>query len=378
MHIDRPIRAIVFGLALAAAIGWALTVGTGQETSDYPNAELLASGQWLAEHLDDEGLVIVDVRTDEHFDGEVVEGAVRMPWNQFQTIDPLARVGGAFVGVVRAQELLGEHGIARDDTVVLYDDVERDGGATASYIFWVLDLLGHEEIKVLDGGIEAARRADVPTSEEPVKPEPVTYQAPPEEMAPNDVIRGPQIRERLGDRYYQVLDVRSEDEYTGEAPNADWQGKALKLGHIPGAYNINYKQNWTNAEEKLLKPYDQLRRMYAGLDPSKAVVTYCHSGRRSSYTYFVLRLMGFSDPRLYDYSWNEWGSKSLYYPVERKANPLQGSAVEAVSMSRIRDRGARPSASGTSGGVSSPASSGGGATSGGGGGGKSGYISCGG
>jgi thiosulfate/3-mercaptopyruvate sulfurtransferase len=255
----------------------------------------------------------------------------------------------------------------------VYDDVDRDGGATASYIFWVLDYLGHESVRVLDGGVEAWQRAGFDTTDKPTELEPVTYQVAPEEIQRSSQIVGAQLYERLGDRYYQVLDVRSRDEYLGEAPNAGWEGKALKLGHVPGAFNVNYENNWAGAEQKPLKSYAQLQQLYAGLDPSKAVVTYCHSGRRSSHTYFVLRLMGFSDVRLYDESWNEWGNKWLYYPIETKENILRGTPVQAVSMSRTGGRSA-PQTGGMqpSGDSAQPSGDGGN------GGGQSSYISCGG
>lgn len=361
-----PIRWLGIPVLLILATAWALA-SAAEAPEDYPNAEILATADWLEAHAGDSDVVIVDVRNDDHFDGEVIPGAIRMPWGQFRTTDPMLGAAGVFVGATRAQELLGEHGIQRSDTVVVYDSVERDGGATASYVFWVLELLGHENVKLLDGGIDAWKRAGMETSGELKELEAVTYQAPPEELRPALEITGDRIQERLGDRYYQVLDVRSGDEYLGEAPNADWQGRALKLGHIPGAYNVNYEDNWVDTETKLTKPYSELQQLYAGLDPDRAVVTYCHSGRRSSYSYFILRLMGFSDVRLYDRSWNEWGKKSLFYPVETRAHVLAGAAPGTSSMMasfRQKDRRSR-----------APEGSAGGSAAGGG---KSGYISCGG
>lgn len=361
MLAQIPVRVFAIPIVLVLAAAWALaSAADGQP--DYPKADLLATPDWLEAHGSDQGLVIVDVRNDEHFHGEVIPGAIRMPWGQFRTTDPVVGVSGVFVGVNRSQELLGEHGVQRTDTVVLYDSVERDGGATASYVFWVLDLLGHRNVKVLDGGIDAWKRAGLETSAEPADLEPVLYQAPPEELKRAARLRGPALQERLGDRYYQVLDARSRDEYLGEAPNADWQGRALKLGHVPRAYNVDHQANWVDEEHKLVKPYAELQRMYAGLDARRAVVAYCHTGRRSSYAYFILRLMGFSDVRLYDYSWNEWGKQSLFYPVETRENALVGPAPEAVSMTVRRGQAPRPRPAG------GPEE-----TSG-----KSGYISCGG
>ena len=355
------VRLSGIAVTLVLATAWALG-SAASAPSDYPNSDLLVSADWLGSHANDPGLVIVDVRNDEHYHGECIEGAIRMPWGQFRETDPLVGAAGVFVGVGRAQELLGEHGIQRSDTVVLYDSIERDGGATASYVFWVLEHLGHTSVKLLDGGVDAWKQAGLDTATEPAKLGPVLYQAAPEELRPEVRIRGAQLQERLGDRYWQILDVRSRDEYLGEAPNADWQGRALKLGHIPGAYNVNYQDSWVDKATKLIKPYAQVQQRYAGLDPAKAVVTYCHSGRRSSHTYFVLRLMGFSDVRLYDYSWNEWGKKSLYFPVQTKENILTGPPPGALSLATERTEERRQRPTGDSGAAAR----------------KSGYISCGG
>jgi thiosulfate/3-mercaptopyruvate sulfurtransferase len=330
MIVQRPIRSAVLGAVLVLALAWSLALGA-DETPGYPNADLLASVDWLAENADASDLVIVDVRTDEHFDGAVIPGAVRMPWSLFREIDPMLGAAGMFVGVPRAERLLGEHGIAREDTVVIYDSVERDGGATASYVFWILDMLGHERVRILEGGIDAWKRAGRETTSEPATPEPVLYQAPPEELESSAHIDGSAIYKHLGEPYFQILDVRSRDEYLGEAPNPDWRGRALKLGHIPSAHCVPYESNWRDTE----KPYTELQSLYPGLNPNRAVVVYCHSGRRSSFTYFALRLMGFDDVRLYDASWNEWGKKSLFYPVETAENvlsgPLPGAGGSAAS-----------------------------------------------
>lgn len=361
MSSSSPLRPSGIALVLIIAVGWSIVSAAEDERFEYPNGHLLTTAEWLEAHAKDTDLVIVDVRNDEHFGGEVIPDAIRMPWGQFRTTDPIAGVAGIFVGVNRAQELLGEHGLQRTDRIVLYDSVERDGGATASYVFWLLELLGHERVSILDGGIDAWKRAGLETSNEPAKLKPVLYQAPPENLRGNVRIRGNELQQRLGDRYYQILDVRSGDEYLGEAPNADWQGRALKLGHVPGAYNVNYIDNRVDEETKLVKPYSELQRMYAGLNPERAVVTYCHSARRSSYSYFILRLMGFSDVRLYDYSWNEWGKKSQFFPVETKQNILTGPLPGDASMvnTSTRERQSPPKRDGGQGG------------------GKSGYISCG-
>jgi thiosulfate/3-mercaptopyruvate sulfurtransferase len=84
------------------------------------------------------------------------------------------------------------------------------------------------------------------------------------------------------------------------------------LGHVPTATNSDYTFNWTTPDIKALKPYAVLQEQYRGLDPGRGVIVYCHSARRGSFGYFVLRFMGFEDVMLYESSWMEWGNKHYF------------------------------------------------------------------
>jgi thiosulfate/3-mercaptopyruvate sulfurtransferase len=289
------------------------------------------------DHKDDENILIVDVREEKYFDGKLIPGAIRLPWGAFRFNAPVLGIGGLFVGTQRAQEILGVHGISPTDTIILYDSVERDGGATASYVFWVLDVLGHKEMKILNGGIDGWIDAGGAVSSQPAKGDAILYQATSDQIRLQREVDGEFISPRLGDPYYQILDVRSRAEYLGETPDVGLDGKILKLGHIPTAVNVDYRLNWADSNTKALKGYGELQDLYRGLDPSKAVILYCHSARRSSFTYFVLRLMGFEDVRLYDRSWFEWGNERFYYPVETRENQLK-----ALAFPRTDSRAARP------------------------------------
>jgi thiosulfate/3-mercaptopyruvate sulfurtransferase len=348
---------VVWSLASAQQKG-----GTGQ----YPNSDLLATPQWLKQHVGREDLLIVDVRTDEHFDGRVIPGAIRLPWSVFRYNNTAANEGSLFVGAARAQELLGNHGIGRTHTLVLYDSVARDGGATASYLFWVLDILGHANKRILDGGIDSWEAAGYDLDSAPRDPEPILYQAPMQDIRGQDLIDGDDVYRQLGDRYYQIIDVRSAAEYKGEKGTRDLQGNGLKLGHIPTAVNIDYAQNWRDTESKMLKSYRDLQALYRGLDPQKGVIVYCNSGRRSSFSYYVLRLMGIDNVYTYEPSWKQWGQPANFFPVETTVNRLAGSDLPGVSFNRKtvssttgRPSGAQPDTAGSS----AP---------------KSGYVSCGG
>ena len=214
MKNGKLMRYVAIASVLLIGVYWSAASAVGSKTGkEYPNAGFLATGEWLKSHKKDAALVIVDVRMDKDIEGKLIPDAVRMPWQQFQYDEAAGNLGALFVGIERAQQLLGEHGIARNDTVVLYDSVRRDGGATSSYIFWVLDLLGHKNIKVLERGIDGWIDAGGETTADPRETEAVLYQAPSKEINLLKWVKADYIMPRLGDPYYQILDVRSREEY---------------------------------------------------------------------------------------------------------------------------------------------------------------------
>jgi thiosulfate/3-mercaptopyruvate sulfurtransferase len=324
------LRHVIFGVVLLAGVLWSLSSAALKE-SRYPNDAFVADAHWLKTHLQDENLVVVDVRNDKYFDGGLIPGAIRMPWSKFRFNDTGSDLASAFVGVKNAQDILGQHGITRKDTVVLYDSVERDGGATASYVFWVLDVLGHQNKMILEQGIDGWKKAGYELVTEPANSKPLLYQAPHDEIGKQKLIDGDFIYVRLGDPYYQIVDVRSHAEYVGQKGTKGLDGKPLKVGHIPTAVNINYETAWADPDTKRLKSYPELQNLYKGLDSSRGVIVYCNSGRRSAFSYFVLRLMGFENIFTYEASWKEWGNPDNFFPVETRERVLTADSLPVPS-----------------------------------------------
>lgn len=369
--MQKPSFIRLSGIALVLLLGvWWTLASAATEGKRFPNGQYLLRAAELMQRQQQEPLVIVDVRTDEHFDGKLIPGAIRMPWSLFRRDDPATNMGGLFVGPAEAQRILGRHGLFRNDMIVLYDSIARDGGATASYLFWVLDLLGHKKMAILDQGIDGWLAAGGKVVNQPAQREALLYQAPTKEIDLRRLVNEEFIYPRLGDPYYQILDVRSEGEYLGHDLNTGLDDTPLKAGHIPGAFNINYESNWVDPKSKALKSYAQLAEMYRGLNPTAGVITYCHSARRGSFSYFVLRLLGYEDVMLYDNSWFGWGRQDLYYPVEITANILSGQTppqVKQTTPSARSSNGGQTPSTPQSEAQKSPSGSQ-----------KKGYISCGG
>lgn len=270
--------------------------------SQYAHPEVLVSTEWLQNHLNQDGLVIVESDEDVLlYQTGHIPGAVKIDWHT-DLNDPITRDyldGEAFA------KLLSSKGIARDTTVVIYGDNKN---WWATYALWVFKLFGHPDVRILDGGREKwiAENREITTELTSVTP--TTY---PVIERDDKTIRAyrDDVLEHLGK---PLVDVRSPQEYSGERthmPSYPEEG-ALRGGHIPGAASVP----WSKAAGDLgvFRNREELDNIYlseANLDPSTDTIAYCRIGERSSHTWFVLTyLLGFTKVRNYDGSWTEWGS----------------------------------------------------------------------
>lgn len=327
MEHHHPVRFTILAALLAILAFWTLSSSAAERRQAYPNARLLVTGHWLKTHAKDPNLLVVDVRDDKDVSGRVIPDSLHLSWRKFRAHDNARAIADVFVGTDEAQRVLGAHGVSREATVVLYDSVKEDGGAVASYVFWILEVLGHKDVRILECGVDGWADAGGAVAATHRKAAPVLYQAVSGELELRRWVTGPFLQSRLGDPHYTILDVRSRAEYLGEETTKDLGGRELKRGHVPTALNVFYKLNWTSTDTKALKSYAELLELYRGLDPMKTVVTYCTSGRRGSFGYFTLRLMGFEDVALYASSWNEWGNPSQFFPVETHENKPPGGGL---------------------------------------------------
>ncbi|TDB75663.1 sulfurtransferase [Micromonospora sp. KC723] len=270
----------------------------------YADPRRLVTTEWLAEHLGDDGLVVVESDEDVLlYDTGHIPGAVKVDWHT-ELNDQVTR---DYLDAVSFAELCAAKGIGRDDTVVFYGD---NFNWWAAYALWVFSLFGHPDVRLLDGGRQkwAAEGREL-TREKVIRPR-AEYPVPERNDAPIRAYREQVMAHVAAGR--PLVDVRSPGEYTGEMlhmPDYPQEG-ALRGGHIPGAVN----KPWKSAanDDGTFRSADELRAIYAdqlGLSRSDDVVAYCRIGERSSHTWFVLRhLLGYPQVRNYDGSWTEWGN----------------------------------------------------------------------
>jgi len=282
--------------------------------SSYAHPERLVTTQWLADHLGDEGLVVVESDEDVLlYDSGHIPGSVKVDWHT-DLNDPVTR---DYVDGERFAKVLGERGIGRDTTVVFYGDKSN---WWAAYALWVFTLFGHEDVRLLDGGrAKWVAEGREMTREVPTRT-PVEYPVVERDDAPIRAFKD-DVLHHLGSG--KLIDVRSPGEFSGELlhmPDYPQEG-AMRGGHIPGARSVPWAR--AAADDGTFRPREELEAIYQqekGLAPSDDVIAYCRIGERSSHTWFVLtHLLGFGRVRNYDGSWTEWGN-AVRVPIETGAD----------------------------------------------------------
>jgi Rhodanese-related sulfurtransferase len=290
---------------------------TDPKFADYAHPERLVSTRWLAEHLGEPGLVVVESDEDVLlYETGHIPGAVKVDWHT-ELNDPVVRDyldGEGFAALMSAK------GVSREDTIVVYGDKNN---WWAAYAAWVFSLFGHEDVRLLDGGrnkwVAEGRELTTEVPERPATRSPVVERDDRTLRAFRDDVLD---HLRAGKA---LVDIRSAGEYSGELqhmPDYPQEG-ALRTGHIPTARNVPWAT--AVAEDGTYKPRTELEAIYGagglGLGPDSEVVTYCRIGERSSHTWFALHfLLGIEKVRNYDGSWTEWGN-AVRVPIVRGSEP---------------------------------------------------------
>lgn len=279
-------------------------------TQPNSNSDFVSTA-WLADHLTDDNLRIVDIRghvlpasePPPHYFSHRTEyetahilGAVFVDWTT-DIVEPDSPTYDV-ANPDRFAALMSQLGISNDTTVIVYDDAN---GMFAARFWWVMSHYGHSAIYVLDGGWQKWTAENHPTTDElPTVPK-TSYQP-----TTTDAFRAnmQSIQASLGQATMQLVDVRSPAEFTGQASRAE------RMGHIPNA--INMPRKTFLAPDGTLKSPDELRTLLdtAGIKlDAPETVLYCNSGVSASYGLLALRAAGVTNAKVYDSSWKEWGNR---------------------------------------------------------------------
>lgn len=279
----------------------------------YVNSDVLVSTDWVADHLEDPSVRIIESNEDPLlYPSNHIPGAVEVDW----TRDLNQQVRRDYLEKKGFEELMSRIGATKDTTVVFYGDKNN---WWACYAFWIFNLFSHTNCKVMDGGRLKWEKEGRPMTRDVPSYDASSYSAPNRDDSKIRAFRDDVMKHLEGN--HPMVDVRSPEEYSGtrlHMPDYPNEG-ALRGGHIPGAHNVPWARA-INPDDGTFKTADELKAIYneeKGLKNDDDVIAYCRIGERSSHTWFVLTyLLGFSKVRNYDGSWTEWGNL-VNVPIEK-------------------------------------------------------------
>lgn len=252
--------------------------------------------------------LLIDLRPAEDFCRGLIPGAVHLDLWGVSLIDTSDAPLRAFTWMIG--HLFSLRGVSPERPVVVY---EKDSGVRAARAFWFLEYLGHPDVRVLDGGVEAWSGAGLRLTTDARAPVPGTWHGAADAQL---VATWRDVRASLERPEVCILDTRSDGEYFGRTV------RAKRGGAIPGAVHLE----WTNnlAPDGRFRSVEELRALYEpiGVRPDREVITYCQGGYRAAHAYLALRILDFPRVRNYTGSWKEWGDREDL-PIEQ---PRDGAA----------------------------------------------------
>jgi len=269
---------------------------TGPRDRPKMNSEMVVSTKWVSENLQNPNVAILHVGRD-----RATYDAGHIPGARFLALGDI--VVNSMDGdnelpqVAQLERTFGSLGIGNKTRVVLYGD---QLGLFAARAYFTLDYLGAgNRAALLDGGLEKWKRENRPLSKDAVQVVPTSFTAKPNPKVLADFAKVREVSQSLARPAY------AETTLIDSRPDADFTS-----GHIPGAVSIFWHKNLESAEDPSLKPPVELRKIYeeAGITRDKPVITYCRSGVQASYSYFILKWLGY-DVAMYDGSYQQWSKK---------------------------------------------------------------------
>jgi thiosulfate/3-mercaptopyruvate sulfurtransferase len=283
----------------------------------YAEPEYLIDADWLADNIEDENLVVLEVRYHPHRYYTVghIPGAIQI--QRFKDLgDNHATPPMRFPSHEVFQERLRSWGVNDGSTIVLYDDSRT---ALTSRLYFMLELYGFDmaQVKVLNGGtLDWSVFNDM--EKEPAEPKLGSVTLKP--ANPALLVEWTDVYDDIVSRRdpnVVLLDARPHDMYTGEVVRHSIQG-----GHIPGAVNV-VSLNGTDAQSQKWLSDSGLAELYKDVPKDRTVYVYCHDGFRMSLAYMQLKHLGVEDVRLYNGGWSHWGNE-LTLPVLEGDAPYSG------------------------------------------------------
>jgi thiosulfate/3-mercaptopyruvate sulfurtransferase len=272
-------------------------------TNQFPDPRYLITAPELAARLRD--VTLIDLRPAEDFAVGHIPGSTHVDIYGVSLNDSSEAPLNSFLAIFRV--LFGSRGVRIDRPVVIYD---HESGERAARAVWLLAVLGHPDVRILDGGTHAwtatgnklVRLTEAPLPVDPTKAPPTP---PPFRGTMNLDLLATRfdVERAINNPEYVIVDVRRESEYRGT------EKRARRVGTIPGAVHVFWRDH-LDAQGAFRRP-DEIRALYAskGVTPDKTVIPLCHGGYRSASTFIALKSLGYPKVRNYVSAWGEWGNR---------------------------------------------------------------------
>ena len=291
-------RAIQIALATVVFCAPFVTVAEAQKPIT-PNDSMVVSTAWLAAHLTDRKVVLIEVTMDAKptADGHI-PGARQLPYQEFTTKrDGLSSEIPDVDSLIAKLETLG---VADDSRVVVY----ALHAPMATRLLMTLDYLGHQKFSYLDGGFAKWKAEDRAIAQEATI---ITRRSFTPRLHPEIIVSADWITARIGKPGLSLIDTRTDGEYNGTGNRSGMPS----AGHLAGAHQLEWEWLFRSDNPLLLKDRTELSKLYADrVQSGDTVVTYCWVGYRASATYFAARLLGY-DAKFYDGSYQDWQMRKL-------------------------------------------------------------------
>lgn len=263
----------------------------------YQGRDLLVSTEWLASHLGQPGLVLVDAGEPLAYQRAHIAGACGVPHPYLKGREnPLLVMPPA-----EFEALARSWGVSDDTSVIVYDD---NASLHAARVWWVFRHYGHRDVRVVDGGFNAWLQEGRAVTSQPPRPQPGTFTA---RADGSTSVSLDELTAMLaaGDTP-AIWDTRSGEEWSGVNSRGN-----RRTGHVPGAHHLEWRRLMEGPPFRRFRPLEEIRAelQAAGLDPEAETVTYCQAGIRGAFGQFILALLGNERARTYDGSMGEWANR---------------------------------------------------------------------
>jgi len=257
---------------------------------------LVITAQELATKLNAPNQIIIDVSQPIFYQQQHIPGAYHLPYEQLIEKKPPAM--GMLPNAEHLSNTLSQLGITKDTHIIAYDN---EGGANASRLLWILDIIQHPKKTLLNGSMQAWNYYNLPTEQQPNIAQPSQYTI---KIDDTPIATKQYILDHLNQPNFQPVDARTLAEYTGE------KAFAQKGGHIPNAAHFEWIMANDPQNHGQIRPVKELEKTLNqhNITKEKNIVCYCQTNRRSAYVYWILKTLNYPNIKAYPGSWSEWGN----------------------------------------------------------------------